>query len=108
MNYNKGIQKPILKVLTKVFGLGNNLAKDYFNKIGVNLKNNPKMLQKKKNRELDVILSKNLTDKKLKTELKEIDLFSKKIKNYKGIRNKLKYPARGQRTHTNAKTKKKL
>jgi ribosomal protein S13 len=66
------------------------------------------MLQKKKNRELDIILSKNLTDKKLKTELKEIDLFSKKIKSYKGIRNKLKYPARGKRTHTNAKTKKKL
>jgi ribosomal protein S13 len=66
------------------------------------------MLPKKKRNELDFILSKNLIDKKLKTELKEIDLFSKKIKTYKGIRNKLKYPARGQRTHTNAKTKKKL
>jgi small subunit ribosomal protein S13 len=31
-----------------------------------------------------------------------------KIKTYKGIRHKLKYPARGQRTRTNAKTKRKF
>ena len=30
------------------------------------------------------------------------------IKNYKGMRHKKGYPVRGQRTHTNAKTQKKL
>lgn len=32
--------------------------------------------------------------------------FFSKIKNYKNFRNTLGYPSRGQRTHTNAKTKK--
>jgi ribosomal protein S13 len=32
--------------------------------------------------------------------------FLSKIKTYKGVRHKLGYPVRGQRTHTNAKTKK--
>ena len=43
-----------------------------------------------------------------KFKIKEIIEFLKKIKTYKGIRHKLKYPCRGQRTHTNAKTVKKL
>ena len=31
-----------------------------------------------------------------------------KIKSYRGLRHKFKYPSRGQRTHTNAKTKQKF
>lgn len=108
MNYTKITKLPVLKNVTTIFGIGKTLAKTYFNKIGINNRNNPKLLKKRKFNELNTILSKVLTDKKLKNELKEIDLFSKKIKSYKSIRNKLKYPARGQRTHTNAKTKKKL
>ena len=34
--------------------------------------------------------------------------FQINIKNFKGMRHKQKYPARGQRTHTNAKTKRKM
>lgn len=34
--------------------------------------------------------------------------FNSALKNYKNFRNILGYPSRGQRTHTNAKTKKKL
>jgi len=35
-------------------------------------------------------------------------LFLTKVKNYRSIRNKIGMPTRGQRTHTNAKTKNKL
>ncbi len=34
--------------------------------------------------------------------------FLKKLKTYRGLRHKYAYPCRGQRTHTNAKTQKKL
>ena len=34
--------------------------------------------------------------------------FLKNVKNNKSIRNSSGYPSRGQRTHTNGKTKKKL
>ena len=108
MNYTKENKFPVSQKLIKIFGIGKTLAIDYYNKIGVNFKNNPKLLHKKKLIALNNLVSKNLTAKKLKNELKEIDVFSKKIKTYKSIRNKLKYPSRGQRTHTNAKTKKKL
>ena len=47
-------------------------------------------------------------DKTCDDYIKSLNKLIKKIKTYKGIRHKLKYPCRGQRTHTNAKTVKKL
>jgi small subunit ribosomal protein S13 len=44
--------------------------------------------------------------KKYKDSIKNNIIFLSKIKTYKGVRHKLGYPVRGQRTHTNAKTKK--
>ena len=44
----------------------------------------------------------------LKESIKDAVRFLIRIKSYRGIRHKNKYPARGQRTHTNAKTKKKF
>lgn len=44
----------------------------------------------------------------LKQFVKAAVLFLIRIKTYKGTRHKFKYPARGQRTHTNGKTKKKF
>ena len=41
-----------------------------------------------------------------KTFLKENIYFLTKIRTFKGLRHKLGYPVRGQRTHTNAKTNK--
>jgi len=43
-----------------------------------------------------------------KKYLKQINSFYFTIKNYKNYRNQFGYPVRGQRTHTNAKTKKKF
>jgi len=43
-----------------------------------------------------------------KAYIKQINNFYFGIKNYKNYRNQLGYPIRGQRTHTNAKTKKKF
>lgn len=44
----------------------------------------------------------------LKDSVRSAIVFLINIKNYKGMRHRSKYPARGQRTHTNGKTKKKF
>ena len=43
--------------------------------------------------------------KLLKEIIKKNIEFMIELKSYRGIRHKLKYPVRGQRTHTNAKTR---
>ena len=101
-------KKIILKQIINSFGIGLNKANIFFKKIGINKRNNPLFIKKKKFNDLNKITKKMLTDKKLKKKLLEVKLFSQKIKTYKSIRNKLKYPCRGQRTHTNAKTKRNI
>ena len=44
----------------------------------------------------------------LKKDLRADILLLIHLKTYRGIRHKMKYPSRGQRTHTNGKTKKKF
>jgi ribosomal protein S13 len=55
-----------------------------------------------------ILVKKLTTNLKIKEELSKFSSFSSKIKNYKYFRNLNGYPSRGQRTHTNAKTKKKI
>jgi ribosomal protein S13 len=44
----------------------------------------------------------------LKIKIEKQISYYKNLKNYKGMRHLYRYPVRGQRTHTNAKTQKKL
>lgn len=44
----------------------------------------------------------------LKLDVKDAVRYLIDNKSYRGMRHRLKYPARGQRTHTNGKTKKKF
>jgi small subunit ribosomal protein S13 len=106
LKFNK--KKSILKNLTLIYGIGKKTVTSFYHKLGLNSRNNPIMLKKKRINDLEKFKKNLITDKKLKVEIKEIVNFSQKIKTYKGIRNKLHYPCRGQRTHTNAKTKQKI
>ena len=108
MKNKQNKNKIVFKKVTNTFGIGFNKANTFFEKLGINRKNNPLFIKKKKFNDLNKLTKKILTENKLKKELLEIKLFSQKIKTYKSIRNKLKYPCRGQRTHTNAKTKRNI
>ena len=44
----------------------------------------------------------------LKTKIEKQIFYYKSVKSYRGMRHVYKYPVRGQRTHTNAKTQKKI
>jgi small subunit ribosomal protein S13 len=105
---NKNKKSFVKTLMLNNFGFGKMISQNLCRVLGLNIRINPKILKKK---QLTQIAKKShviISGKKLKEKIKEsIDLL---IRNrvYKGIRHKLKYPARGQRTHTNAKTKKKF
>ena len=89
-------------------GIGKKTFLKNFKKIGVNLRIVIIKLKTKQKLLLNKRLKLILLKKKPKSQEKTIINFLIKLKNFKGIRHKLKYPSRGQRTHTNAKTKKKI
>ena len=100
--------KTFFKNLVNIFGIGNTIASVINYKIGLNGRNNPKRIKKKHFHEFEKIKKNIISEKRLKNHIKEIKFFEQKIKTYKSLRNKLNLPCRGQRTHTNAKTKKKI
>jgi small subunit ribosomal protein S13 len=102
------IKKTLLKNLTTIYGIGKSKAISFHKIIGLNTRKNPSLLKQKQVGKLNKIKASVETSKKLITSIKNSIVFSQKIKTYRGIRNKLNYPCRGQRTHTNAKTKKKI
>jgi small subunit ribosomal protein S13 len=76
-------------------------------KIGINIRTNISFLKRKHKSFLNKAWSFLKTDRYLKKYVKQSIVFLIKIKHFKGFRHKFKYPCRGQRTRTNAKTRKK-
>jgi small subunit ribosomal protein S13 len=90
------------------FGIGRPTLVKSFNYLGVNTKKyNPNHILEKNKKIIDQ-LNLSVSGKKLKKIQKEFINFAINIKTYKGMRNKYRYPARGQRTHNNSRTKKKF
>lgn len=77
----------------------------YFSNYGLN----PKKKKLYINNRLILELNNEITKiKERNIKQKNFFNFNDNLKNYKNYRNRLGYPCRGQRTHTNAKTKKKF
>ena len=109
--FNKTISdsKSILYSLTILYGINEYQTKKICKNIGIN----PQItINKLKNNHVNLLT--NYINKNIKIE--DILKQSKKkrlnelleIKSYRGIRQSIGLPVRGQRTHTNAKTSKKL
>jgi small subunit ribosomal protein S13 len=102
--------KSVFFALNSVFGIGKKTSFLICKKLGFSLNLKVKNLSAKQASELLKIIdsSKLIAG----TELKKIKLLNFKklisIKSYKGLRKLKGYPVRGQRTHTNASTAKKL
>lgn len=92
-NSNFGVGSKKKLILRKIFGL--------------NIRKKPRKLRLKVKDKIKKILSKKKVDKSLNIKIQNIIQFYIEIKSYKGLRHKFKYPVRGQRTRTNAKTIKK-
>jgi small subunit ribosomal protein S13 len=88
------------------FGIGKRKILNFVKSIGLNTRELPKTLKIRQQVAIDKKLKTIRFGKKYKDSIKNNIIFITKIKTYKGIRHRLGYPVRGQRTHTNAKTKK--
>lgn len=88
-------------------GVGQTSLKVLYSRIGVNPFQ--KALRVKTSQRIVISKLKNRISysRALKIKLKESVEFLISLKNYRGVRHFLSYPVRGQRTHTNAKTRKK-
>lgn len=94
--------------LLNITGLGKKSIYNLYEKYGLNTNFVEKKYKKKHLVLIKQNIRKGVFDKKLTENVKNNIKFLIKIKTYKGTRHKLKYPVRGQRTHTNGKTTKKI
>jgi len=97
-------------MLLKEFGIGIRRERCINKSIGINLrKSYPKGLSKKQALKARKIMQEyKLGDSLRKKIRKTSEYLTNTIKSYRGLRNKNGLPSRGQRTKTNAKTKKRI
>ena len=99
--------KKINIALTYIFGIGNKIADDICSEASVDI---TKRVSEVNDDELNVI--RDLIDQKHTVEgdlRRKISLDIKRLNDlgcYRGLRHRKKLPVRGQRTHTNARTRK--
>ena len=99
--------KKINIALTYIFGIGNKIAFDICSKASVDV---TKRVSELNDNELNAI--RDLIDQKHTVEgdlRRKISLDIKRLNDlgcYRGLRHRKKLPVRGQRTHTNARTRK--
>ena len=99
--------KKINIALTYIFGIGNKVAGDICSEASVDIS---KRVSELNDEELNVI--RDLIDQKHTVEgdlRRKISLDIKRLNDlgcYRGLRHRKKLPVRGQRTHTNARTRK--
>jgi small subunit ribosomal protein S13 len=99
--------KKINIALTYIFGIGNKVASDICSEASVDI---TKRVSELNDNELNVI--RDLIDQKHTVEgdlRRKISLDIKRLNDlgcYRGLRHRKKLPVRGQRTHTNARTRK--
>lgn len=96
--------KIIKNKIKKVFGVGYSRISKIYKKIGVNTLYNINKIKYKQNIKLKKSIKFFTYNNTLKSKSKKMLEFYIKLKNYKGTRHAFNRPARGQRTHTNAKT----
>ena len=100
----------ILFALVSIFGIGKSHANLFCKKLGFSSNLKVKDLSKEQITKLIKLLE--ASNKIIGNDLKKLRLLKTKkllsIKSYKGLRRKYGLPLRGQRTHTNAKTSRKI
>lgn len=105
-----GVNLPSKKLkisLTYIFGIGNTKALEICKKAGVDPeKRVPTLLDDEVRQLREVIDLEYDVEGKLRSEIARNIKELKDLKCYRGIRHIRKLPVRGQRTHTNARTRK--
>lgn len=107
--YNKYIspKKTINIALTNIYGIGKKRALDITKMLGINPNIRFGKITKTQLSKITKYISKEyIVGSFLRQEVTENIKKYIKIRHYKGLRHRMKLPVRGQRTHTNAQTRK--
>ena len=100
-------QKKLKIALTYVYGVGNKLSNDICLKANVDSNARVQDLSESEIKNVsDVISSSFLVEGDLRREVSGNIKRLKDLGTYRGVRHRRNLPCRGQRTHTNARTKK--
>ena len=99
-------QKPIWIALTAIYGVGPNVAKAVLAQAKIDPQSRTHSLSEPDVEKIRAIIEKNFTvEGELRMQLAQNVKRLKEIGSYRGTRHAKKLPARGQRTKTNARTK---
>ena len=100
-------QKKLKIALTYVYGIGNKVSNDICLKANVDSNTRVQDLSESEIKNIsDVISSSFLVEGDLRREVSGNIRRLKDLGTYRGVRHRRNLPCRGQRTHTNARTKK--
>jgi small subunit ribosomal protein S13 len=101
------VQKRIVISLQYIYGIGKKSALDIVTRAGINLATRTKDLTEEQTRKIREVLE---ADYKVEGDLRrEVTMNIKRLMDlgcYRGLRHRKGLPVRGQRTHTNARTRK--
>lgn len=100
-------QKKLRVALTYVYGIGDKISKDVCSQANVDASTRVQDLSEAEIKNVsDVISSSFLVEGDLRREVSGNIKRLKDLGTYRGVRHRKNLPCRGQRTHTNARTKK--
>ena len=100
-------QKKLGVALTYVYGIGDKISKDVCSQANVDANTRVQDLSEAEIKNVsDVISSSFLVEGDLRREVSGNIKRLKDLGTYRGVRHRKNMPSRGQRTHTNARTKK--
>jgi len=100
--------KPLHLSLTSIFGIGYSKSKKICYQLGIQPKCNFSLLTRNQYKKLRKLLNSEITGKRLSRSINANITALKKKRCYRGTRHRNKLPVRGQRTHSNAKTQKRI
>lgn len=99
-------EKPVKVSLTYIYGIGSRVSENILNKLNINLNTRTKELAPAQVQKLQQEIEKLLVEGGLRQAVRNNIESLKRIKAYRGLRHSMGLPSRGQRTRTNARTKK--
>lgn len=99
-------EKPVKISLTYIYGIGSRVSEKILNKLNIDLNTRTKELAPAQVQQLQQEIEKLLVEGGLRQTVRNNIESLKRIKAYRGLRHSMGLPSRGQRTRTNARTKK--
>jgi len=99
-------EKPVKISLTYIYGIGSRVSEKILNKLNIDLNTRTKELAPAQVQQLQQEIEKLLVEGGLRQTVRNNIESLKRIKAYRGLRHSMGLPSSGQRTRTNARTKK--